>query len=94
MRHPGQRLHIRQKQTNKKTIYSEKKMFCSNISYSASNTSSPSAELIMLAMQYLKGTLYCNLPPPLLYTCTFPTAQTEFDKNIQGRESRRETSYL
>lgn len=37
-------------------------MFCLDVSYLANGTSSPSVKSIMLTVQYLKGTLYCNLP--------------------------------
>lgn len=58
-------------------LYQEKKkptvkiymcMFCLDISYLANGSSSPSVKSIMLTMQYLKGTLYCNSPlsPSLL----------------------------
>lgn len=71
----------------------KKKMFCSNISYLASLTSSPSVKSIVLAMQYLKGTLHSILPLSLAYTCTSATAQIEFDQNSYGKESRNETIY-
>lgn len=80
MRYRGQRLYIRQnKQPKKKSIKDKNKKFCSKISDLVSTTSSPSLKLIMLAMQYSKGTLYCSLPLPLILLLS---VQIKYHQNI------------
>lgn len=82
--------------TNKQTYIKIKNMtFYSNISYLARSTSSPSVKSIMLAMQYLKGTLYCNLPLslPLHFPTFLNCADWLWSEHLrkEGRKLRQKT---